>query len=817
MAKLAAVALDNTNFSFDKKYDYILPDSMQLSAFNGCRVLVPFGRGNTKRQGVILELHDGDATGKKEISALLDTKRYLNDEMLQMISFLKERYFCTYFDALKAVLPKGINYHTDAVYFALKEKQSEIDILSSEETRVYLYLLKKEVPQSEKALLKAFSLTADNTILPSLLKKGFILKDNRADRNVSDATQKMLKFLLCDEEYDVLRPRLTKKQQLAGDLLRDTGSASLKELLYFCSVTKVVADGLVKKGVAAYYDQEVYRTFQSTDEPLKNAPILLSDMQQKAYDTVLSNHGKKAQCALLFGVTGSGKTQVYLKLIDTTLARGKSVIVMVPEISLTAQTLSIFRKRYGNDVAIFHSRLSVSQRMEEWKRVNNNEAKIVVGTRSAVFAPFENLGLIIIDEEQEHTYKSEMSPRYSAIEAAKFRCAYHKATLVLASATPRVEDFTKAKNGTYVFAEIPERYGSADLPAVTMVDMRDEKDEFGEQRIISRPLREQLMKNHEKGEQSILLLNRRGFHTFVSCRACGEVLTCPNCSVSMTYHRANRRLMCHFCGYTASTDIACPHCHERDFTLSGYGTQKIEDELQKAVPNMRILRMDADTTMTKLSHEQMLSAFAAGEYDVLIGTQMVAKGFDFPNVTLAAVVNADQTLYNYDYRCSENTFDLVTQVVGRSGRGDKKGIAIIQTSTPQNPILRLAAQQDYLSFYETENQIRELMIYPPYCDLCLLACISVREATAAAAAIACFKKIKALNQGVYKDLKIIILGPSPAALAKANNKYRYRLIIKCKNSPRFRAMIREVLAEIQKNKEFKNTTVIADINPVDMM
>ncbi len=817
MAKLAAVALDNTHFSFDKKYDYILPDTMVSSAFCGCRVLVPFGRGNAKRQGVILELHEGDAAGKKEIAALLDTKRYLSDEMVEMISFLKERYFCTYFDALKAVLPKGINYRTDAVYFAVKEKLEEAEALTGDEKTLYLYLLKKEIPQSEKALFKTFSLTADNNILPSLLKKGFVLKDNRADRNMSDATQKMLKFLLSEEEYAAMRPHLTKKQQLAADLLADTGSASLKELLYFCAVTKVVADALVKKGVAAYYDQEIYRTFHNSREILDNKEIVLNDAQQKAYNTILKEHGKKAQCALLFGVTGSGKTQVYLKLIDDTLAHGKSVIVMVPEISLTTQTLSIFRKRYGDDVAIFHSRLSVSQRMEEWKRVNDKKAKIVVGTRSAVFAPFENLGLIITDEEQEHTYKSEMSPRYNAIEAAKFRCAYHKATLILASATPLVEDYAKAKNGTYLLAEIPERYGSADLPTVTVVDMRDEKDENGEQRIISTRLREQLIKNRDAGEQSILLLNRRGFHTFVSCRSCGEVLTCPHCSVSMTYHRANRRLMCHFCGYTASTDTDCPHCHERDFTLSGYGTQKIEEELQKAVPDIRILRMDADTTMTKLSHEQMLGAFAAGEYDVLIGTQMVAKGFDFPNVTLAAVVNADQTLYNYDYRCSENTFDLVTQVVGRSGRGEKKGVALIQTSTPDNPILRLAAKQDYLSFYETENQIRELMIYPPYCDLCLLACISAKEANAAGTAVKCFQTLKALNQGEYKDIKIMILGPSPASLAKANNKYRYRLIIKCKNSPRFRSMIRAVLAEIQNHKEYKNTTVIADINPVDIM
>ena len=817
MATLAAVALENTLYSFDKKYDYIVPSDFEQRVFCGCRVLVPFGRGNTKRQGVILELFEGDAQGKKEIAAVLDAKNYLSDEMTALIPFIKNRYFCTYFDALKTVLPKGINYRTDAVYFAVKEKQAEIDSLSEEEQRIFLYLLKRETPQSEKSLLKAFSLTTDNKILSSLLKKGFVLRDNQADRNRNDASEKMLKFLWSDEEYDSLKGKLTDKQRLVADLLRDSGCASVKEVLYFCGVTKAVPDALVKKGIAAYYDREIYRSFTASETPAEAPEIVLSEVQQQAYDTIVEQSQNKAACALLFGVTGSGKTQVYLKLIDKTLAEQREVIVMVPEISLTAQTLCIFRNRYGDDVAVFHSRLSVTQRMEEWKRVKEKKARIVVGTRSAVFAPFEHLGLIIMDEEQEHTYKSEMSPRYHAMDVAKFRCAYHKCLLLLSSATPRVEDYSKATQGSYILAPIPERYGTANLPEVITVDMRDEKDESGTQRIISERLKEELLYNREHGEQSILLLNRRGFNTFISCTACGEVLTCPNCSVSMTYHAANRRLMCHFCSYSMSLHTVCPHCNEDALTLSGYGTQKIESELQQAVPNARILRMDADTTMAKLSHEQMLEAFSEGEYDILIGTQMVAKGFDFPNVTLAAVVNADQGLYNYDYRCAENTFDLVTQVVGRSGRGDKKGRAVIQTSTPDNPILKLAAKQDYISFYQTENQIRELMIYPPYCDLCLIACISAREAMAAGAAMQCFQKIKELNQGTYAEQKLIILGPSPAALAKANNKYRYRLIIKCKNSPRFRAMIDEVLLDIQHNKEFKNTTVIADINPVDIM
>ena len=819
MSLLASIALDNTSFCFDKEYDYIVPESLRTDVFEGCRVFVPFGRGNSKRQGVILSLFEGDGAGKKDIFSVLDKKSYLSDEMLKIIPFLKNRYFCTYFDALKTVLPKGVNYKTDAVYFAVNEKKDCVEELNGDEKSIFLYLLKTGSAVNEKALLKSFGLS-DNSNLLSLLKKGFVLKDNRAGRNMSDPTEKMIRMNLSEDEYDLRKGELTKKQRIVGDLLKDFGSASLKEIIYFCAVTKVVADGLVKKGFAVYYDQEISYFDNENEDAFNPEPIVLSVAQENAYNTIVESckKNKNGSCALLFGVTGSGKTQVYLKLIDKALSESKQVIVMVPEISLTPQTLSIFRSRYGSDVALFHSRLSVGQRMDEWKKVKNGKANIVVGTRSAVFAPCENLGLIIIDEEQEHTYKSEMSPRYDAKEVARFRCAYNKCLLVLSSATPSVEDFAKAENSTYELAYIPERYGNAVLPEVMMVDMRDEKNEDGSQKIISSLLKAELQKNSDNHEQAILLLNRRGFNTFVSCCDCGEVISCPNCSISLTYHRANNRLMCHFCGYsTTLSETECPSCHSTDIKMRGYGTQKIEEELASAVPGAKILRMDTDTTMTKLSHEKMLEAFSNGDYDILIGTQMVAKGFDFPNVTLAAVVNADQSLYNYDYRCNENTFDLVTQVVGRSGRGDKKGRALIQTCTPDNPILKLAAKQDYVSFYNNEISIRELMIYPPFCDLCLIACVSSNEALCASTAAFCFNTIKELNRTDFKDQKIMILGPSGAKLMKANNKYRYRLIIKCKNSPRFREMIKRLLIDVNNKKKFKNTTVFADINPVDIM
>lgn len=818
MPKIASVALDNTNYSFDKLYDYLIPAEAENSTFAGCRVVVPFGRGDSKRHGVILRIFEGEADGKKEIISLLDKKNYLSKEMIDIIFFLKNRYFCTYYDALKTVLPKGINYKSDAVYFALQEKVEDISSLESDEKSVYEYLLNSKTYKSEKKILKDFSLSSDSKVIPSLLKKGFILKDNFVHRNMLDPTQKMIRLCIDEEDFETIYSSLTAKQKSVAKLLNEVKTASLKEIMYFCSVTRAVPDALVNKGLAVYFEQEITEEY-NCDATLQKEDIFLSSAQQKAYELVKNAYSNcdKAMCSLLFGITGSGKTQVYLKLIDDVLAVGKEVIVMVPEISLTPQTAAIFNKRYGDEVCIFHSKLSVGQRMEQWKKVKAKKAKIVVGTRSAIFAPFDDLGLIIADEEQEHTYKSEMSPRYNAIDVAKFRSSYHNSLLLLSSATPSVESFSKALNSTYLLAEIPERYGEAVLPEVITVDLRDEKNAIGNTSIISKRLKKELEANQKNGEQSILLLNRRGYNTFASCADCGEVVTCPNCSISMTYHSANHRLMCHFCGYSTTLNIECKSCHGKNITYSGFGTQKIEEELKKAVPDARVLRMDTDSTLSKFSHEKMLSAFSKGEYDILIGTQMVAKGFDFENVTLAAVINADQALYNYDYRCSENTFDLITQVVGRAGRGSKKGRAVIQTTTPDNPIIKLASAQDYKAFYKTEIAMRKLMIYPPFCDLCLIACISTSEAGAANTSKKVFDIIRNYNKGDFNDLKIMILGPAPAKLAKANNKYRYRLIIKCKNTKRLREMISKTLIDISKQKEYKNTTVFADINPVDIM
>ena len=552
-----------------------------------------------------------------------------------------------------------------------------------------------------------------------------------------------------------------------------------------------------------------YKNVQITE----NKDIELSPQQMEAYTTYSNMLDGEGGTGLLFGVTGSGKTQVYLKLIDKALENQKDVIVLVPEISLTPQALSIFHKRYGDKVAVFHSGLSLGERNDEYKRADRGEAKIVIGTRSAVFAPLHNLGLIIMDEEQESTYKSERTPKYNTKDVANFRCKYNKALFLMTSATPSLETFSNALNNKYVLCELTQRFGDAKLPQVITVDMKQEMKN-GNKSPISAKLKELIEDTLDNNKQVILLINRRGYNTFIACNDCGHVITCPNCSISLTYHSANNRLVCHYCGYTKKLDNVCPQCKGDNIRYSGFGTQKIEDELAYLFPDARILRMDADTTSTKFSHEKMFNAFANHEYDIMIGTQMVAKGLDFDDVTLVGVVNADNSLYDESYNSAERCFDLITQVVGRSGRRDGNGKAVIQTINPYNQTLEYASKQDYKSFYENEIELRKLLTYPPYCDIISASFIGNNENKVALCSKKFFELLIDENEK-YKH-KIIVLGPSVAKIAKLNNTYRYRLSVKCKNSKNIRNMFNDIQKNISKIKEYKDISVSLDINPCDL-
>ena len=570
-------------------------------------------------------------------------------------------------------------------------------------------------------------------------------------------------------------------------------------------------DTLAKKGLIHFYDEEVFRIEnRAKDSSIES--LVLSDEQNRACDNLYAEYkDENPHISLLYGVTGSGKTSVFMKLIERVLGDNKGIIVMVPEISLTPQFVSLFSKRFGEKVAVFHSALSLGERLDEYKRVKKGLAQIVIGTRSAVFAPFDNLGLIIMDEEQEYSYKSESSPRYHAREIAKFRVSSNNALLVLSSATPSVETFYYANNGRYSINKLTKRYGSATLPEVVTADMNIEVQN-GNTTGFSNVLLENLEYNLEHHKQSILLLNRRGHNTFVTCRTCGESVICPNCSISLTYHSANDRLMCHYCGYSIKYTNECPTCHSNTLRFGGTGTQKAESDIAEIFPDARILRMDTDATSSKSSYEKMISAFANGEYDILVGTQMVAKGLDFPNVTLVGVLNTDQMLYADDYRSYERSFSLLTQVVGRSGRGKSKGMAVIQSYTPDNLIISMAAKQDYNTFYNTEINVRKAMLYPPFADICLIGFVGENQTLTLKAANAFLHSFISLAQSDYPTLPLRILGPSPALVVKVSNKFRYKLIIKCKNNREFRKLLSTLLVQFGNNREFSSVTAYADMN-----
>ncbi len=809
---VAEVAVEGLVYQIDAPFSYLIPETLEVS--KGSRVLVPFGNGNKKKQGFVLNIKpfaESDSSIKlKSVVAVLDEVPLLNDEMLSLVTYLKEQTFCTLFEAAKAMLPSGIGLQY-VVSFMVDESvpASVVEKLQNEEREVYEFLKGGCKFQKKEKILSSLGFAADSLVLEKLVKKGVLVSNVDTKRKTGDLTVKNVRLALSPEETESSLSSLTQKQKSVLKLLLDIGSASVKEVCYFTGVTVAVISALCQKGLLEIFDSEVYRKPKITAERSKTPIPQLTHNQENAYRYLAEKvDEKKAGAALLFGVTGSGKTQVFIKLIEKVVNSGKGVIVMVPEIALTPQTINIFYSYFGDTVAVFHSALSAGERIDEWKRVKNGDAKIAIGTRSAVFAPFDNLGLIVIDEEHEHTYKSEMTPRFHARDVAKFRCVKNDAFLLLSSATPSIESYKNAMDGKYGFVKLSERFGKAVLPEVKTVDISNSKS------IISAELYSEIEEALADKKQVILLMNRRGFNTFATCESCKTVVTCPNCSISLTYHNANNRLMCHYCGYSQSFTDVCPTCNNKTIKYAGFGTQRIEEDIETIFPNAKVLRMDADTTMAKYSYEEKLQSFAKGEYDILLGTQMVAKGLNFPKVTVVGVISIDQQLYNDDFRSSEKAFDLLTQVVGRSGRGDFPGKAVVQTALPDNDIITLASAQDYESFFHMENVIRKAMIYPPYCDICALTFTSENYSKCTTSAHRFLDAIKNAVSQDFSDVKLNVLGPLQPKVAKINNKYRNVITIKCKNNKRFRKMISTLLISFMKDKVNSGVSVTADINPL---
>lgn len=803
---IAKVAVEKAAFSFDKEFDYLIPESLRAECAVGKRVLVPFGRGNGCRQGMVTGILE--STGGEELKKIIsvpDENPVMSEQLIEVARFIKERCFCTLYDAVKIMLPAGINYKVTTVYGV---RQSDDDAsLTDEQQRVYEYLRRKRGAVKREKLLGDLGYS-DSRIPDEMVSLGVLYKSDEAFRRVNDAVTKMAAPV---PGVDLSELKLSPRQREVAELLQLSGSASVKEIRYFTGVSSSVIDALFQKRVIYFYDEEVFRTGEAHSKAYPGE-LVLSDEQQRACDNLYREYSDgSAHVSLLYGVTGSGKTSVFLKLIERVLDDGKGIIVMVPEISLTPQFVSKFSERFGERIAVFHSALSLGERLDEYKRVRKGLAQIVIGTRSAVFAPFDRLGLVIMDEEQEYSYKSENSPRYHARDVAMFRCAQNNALLVLSSATPNVETYYYAQSGRYSLNVLSKRFGSAVLPEVVIADMNSELQN-GNTSGFSDVLLQNIEYNLEHGKQSILLLNRRGHNSFVTCMQCSEPLTCPNCSISLTYHSRNNRMMCHYCGYSVPYHNECPKCRAHALRLGGTGTQKAEEDISRIFPDARILRMDADAASSKSSYERMISAFSRGDYDILVGTQMVAKGLDFPNVTLVGVLNTDRMLYADDYRSYERSFSLLTQVVGRSGRGESKGIAVIQTFTPDNLILSMAAKQDYDAFYNAEINVRRAMLYPPFADICLVGFVGVDRELTLKASNAFLEMFSELAQREYAELPIRILGPSPAAVIKVSNKFRYKLIIKCRNTHAFRDLLAAVLESYGNRREFSKVTAYADMN-----
>lgn len=808
---VALVAVEKTSYHFDKLFTYLVPEQFQHELQVGCRVLIPFGNGNKKVQGMVFELqpYREECAGYKPIHALIDKQPVFTPEMFRIVEFMVKNTFCTYYDAIRAILPVGLNVNINPMYRLTAALDTlELETLSQEEQNLVSFLRTAQSQRQVDDFLDTASNAKKKQIVQALLDKGIIEEENQIKQRVQDETIRMVRLLPGYENYQF---RLSEKQKNVIRLLEEVQVGSVKEICYLCGITEIVLKTLAKKGLLEYFNREIYRTpHRSSAETQSLEQIVLSEEQQSVKDGLraLMEQGEP-NVALLYGVTGSGKTQIFIKLIEETVEQGKQAVMLVPEISLTPQTVQKFQSLFGDSVAVMHSSLSLGERLDEWKRIKRGEAKIVVGTRSAIFAPLQNIGIIIMDEEGENSYKSESAPRYHAREIAKLRCVEHHALLLLASATPSIDSFYHAQTGRYHFFELKNRYTDAGLPDVFILDLKEDEKQQNHTGLSSR-LVDELYYNLQHKEQSILLLNRRGYNPFATCMDCSNVISCPNCSVALTYHKANGYLMCHYCGYAQKYNAKCPECGGEHIKLSGLGTQRIEDELSELFPDAKILRMDADTTYSRYAYEEKFTRFAAGEYDMMIGTQMIAKGLNFPNVTLVGVLSADQSLYANDYRSCERTFSLITQVVGRSGRGEKKGRAFIQTYTPDHPVINFAAEQNYFGFYQDEIESRKALLYPPFCDLCLVGFSGAVQENVKFAADFFMEVLKAYLEKV--PLPIRVLGPNPAGIFRLNGKYRYRIIIKCKANGKFKALLGQVLKTAGKNKVFSKISFYADIN-----
>ena len=814
---IAKIAVSAATFAIDKPYSYWVPEDMELCP--GIRVSVPFGRGNKRCEGVVLSVEPGSPEGLKAIERCLDAQPLLNMTMLRLAAFMRDRYFCTLYDAIRAMLPGGLWFSVNDTYELTEDRSWQEKTIRQADAMKLLYhltdlggrtdgdALRQAVPEEE-----AFA-----AAIQYLLKKKWIRCDTDFQRRTGDKMEQVASLASSAEEameYASHRPKSAAMQKAVLELLCSVGSVSVKELCYFTGAKPATVKRLRDLGYVNLEDREVLRCREIRPAQI-STELVLNEEQDAAYQGLSAQMDADAPgVALLYGVTGSGKTSVYLKLIRRCLERGKGAMLLVPEIALTPQLLGVLVAHFGQQVAVLHSSLSPTERYDQWKRVRAGDAKVVVGTRSAVFAPCPDLGLMILDEEQEHSYKSENSPRYCAREVAMWRGVKERALVLLGSATPSIETMYHAKQGHYRLYTLRQRYNGRPLPHVRMVDMRQEVKD-GNDLSFSYELQDAIRDTAQRGKQTILFLNRRGNSRALVCVDCREAPECPRCSARLTYHSANERLMCHYCGFSQPVPKRCPNC-DGPLKQVGVGTQKAQQERNMLFPELEIARMDADTVSAVNTHEKILEHFKNDKVPVLIGTQMVAKGLNMPDVTLVGVLDGDLSLYSGSYRAAETTLNMLTQVGGRAGRGEDAGTAMIQTLVPEHQVLNLAARQDYDGFYDLEISLRQMQNLPPFGDLVTVT-FTGQEETAVLRGAAKFRDslILCLKDKTYSQEHCTVLGPAPCTVPKINYNFRYQLTMRGRLTKPLRGLIAHLLRQFAKDGANRGVSAFADVNGYD--
>ncbi len=813
---IGKIAVSAANFAIDKPYSYRIPEGMTVVP--GQRVQLPFGRANKRTEGVVLTVEAGDPSGLKPIERCLDEGPILTEHQLRLAAFLRERYFCTFYDAIRAMLPAGLWFQSKETFSLTEDRSWQEKGIRKEHAREILELLENLGGTCEETPLRALIPEQEvlRDVISYLVRKKWVTAHTEYLRRTHDKTEKIASLAATPEEameYASHRPKSAAMQKSVLELLCSVGSVSVKELCYFTGASTAIVNRLEKLGYLTLTERPVLRCREIRPAKL-DGPLVLNESQQACYEGLGTQmEEENPGIALLYGVTGSGKTSVYVKLIRRCLENGRAAMLLVPEIALTPQLLGLMAAYFGSQVAVLHSSLSAGERYDQWKRVRSAEARVVVGTRSAIFAPCDP-GLIILDEEQEHSYKSENSPRYSAREVAIWRGAKENALVLLGSATPSIESMYRAKTGAYRLYTLKERFNGKPLPEVDIVDMREEL-KMGNDLSLSVPLRHAILDTRAADKQTVLLLNRRGNSRALVCVDCRQTPECPRCSVRLTYHSANNRLMCHYCGHSQSVPERCPSCFG-PLKAIGTGTQKVQEELACLYPAMETSRMDADTVSAVNTHEKILDRFQQEKIPVLIGTQMVAKGLNLPDVTLVGVLDADLSLYTGGYRAGETTFNMLTQVVGRAGRGDAPGRAMIQTLVPEHQVIRLAADQNYDGFYGLEINLRRVQNAPPFGDIAAVT-FTGEEETAVLRGAAKFRDSlnACLKQVPYTEETCTVLGPAPCVVPKINYHFRYQLTLRCRMTRGLRFLLAHLLRQFSKDKLNRGVSAFIDVNGFD--